>query len=257
MVRNDETPAVWESLPEWAGEIDPSDQVLFIAMTGGAKSTLAATLTLPVPSLIAVDDKGRLTLPRALVFDLPAYKDDAQYRDAVASAIRWRDGAGTSLGRFFSDDAATNRIILRVAPDDQDNAKVHNLIFRGIFLERPDTIVWIDEITATGATPQSSPVFLRSMSARGRTNGIGLWTLTQAPYGMLPGFIKRNATITIVGPVSRGDAREMLADGFDHADIAADLPTKQGKFIVRIQGDRQTYRLYLPIPPQLKGWTAP
>lgn len=255
MPNNAET--TWESLPEFSGEIRADDQVLIIAMKGGAKSTLAATLTLGVPSLIAIDDKGRLTLPGAAIYDLPAWSADKQYDEALVAAIRWRNDATSRSLWGHTPKRATNRIILRVDPNDQDNPKVHNRIFRAVFLKRPDTILWIDEITATGATPQASPIFLRALSARGRTINIGMWTLTQAPYGMLPGVLKRNADITIVGPVSKADAIEMTRDGFDHAEIAGEFPTRTGKFLVRRQGDRQTYRLFVPIPRELRNWEAP
>src|ERR1035437_2101507 len=55
----------WAELPEWSGPIDSTDQVLCVASTGGAKSTLLATITLDVSSLVVIDDKGAMALPRA------------------------------------------------------------------------------------------------------------------------------------------------------------------------------------------------
>jgi hypothetical protein len=248
----------WESLPPFEGEIDAADQLVIIAQKGGAKSTLWASLTLDIPSLVALDDKGSLSLPDAVAYDLPPYSKTApdEYAEAVDSAIRWREG-GTTRWAIFRSDAprrATNRVILRVDPADTDEPTPHDVIFRELFRNRQDTLVVIDEISATGATPHVIPRWLRALSARGRTRGTGLWTCTQAAFGLVPGILIRNAGYIVVGPIPATDARDLRRDG---AELAAEIAPRTGRFIVWAQGDRQPYRLFVPIPPRLRGWEAP
>src|SRR5258708_34093777 len=92
----------WEALPEFHGQIDASDQVLLVAGTGGAKSTLVASLTLQVSSLVAVDEKGTLTLPRSRIIDLPRFADGDSFAAEIARYLRWQTGR-----------EAINRVILR------------------------------------------------------------------------------------------------------------------------------------------------
>lgn len=258
-----EPAATWESLPAFdPGAIAADDQVLIIAATGGAKSTLTATLTLDTPSLVAIDAKGTLTLPHARIAELPPFASPAFAR-ALADAIAWRGQERERrvhlLARIFHPPAPgerpTNRVILRVAPDDVDDPGPHDVIFRALYRARPATLVWIDEITGTGATPQRVPRHLRAVSARGRTRGIGLWTSTQAPYGLVPGILRRNARVTIVGPITPEDAREMRLPAID---LALGIEPKSGRFMVYVAGDPGSpYRLFVPIPAVLKHWRAP
>ena len=240
--------ASWRSLPPFDHDIAGDDQVLLIAATGGAKSTLVATLTLHVPSLIALDEKDALRLPRARIVQLPSWaetvtQDADAYRRLVARAIAWRDeGSGES-----------NRVILRPHVLDIDGFEAHNDIFHAVY-DRRATILWVDEITATGATAQRVQPWLRGISARGRTRHVGLWTCTQAPYGITPTILRRNATYLIFGPIDAEDARDVPREGID---LALTLPRKSGRFIVYKAGERDPYRLYLPIPDQLAGWKAP
>lgn len=237
----------WSRLRPWTAPIDATDQVVLIAGTGGAKSTLAATMTLPVASLVAIDEKGALELPRARVVELPKLDPDdtAGFDAAVRHALAWRkpgQGAG-----------ATNRVILRPHELDIDDAAAHDRIFRAIY-NRGETLVWIDEITATGATAQRVPPYLRALSARGRTRGLGLWTLSQSPFGLLPPIIRRNATYTILGSLDPADVADLRRPG---AELAASIPRKSGRFILYRSGESEPFRLYLPIPPQLRHWRAP
>lgn len=240
-------PLVWRDLPPFDHEIEGSDQVLLIAATGGAKSTLVATLTLHVPSLVALDEKDALKLPRARIVSLPAYTEvtttdpNAYYR-LVARAIAFRDGQGE-----------TNRVILRPHVLDIDGFEAHNDIFRAVY-DRRAVILWIDEITATGATSQRVQPWLRGISARGRTRHVGLWTCTQAPYGVTPTILRRNATYLIFGPIDSEDARDIQRVGIE---LATTLPRKSGRFIVYKAGERNPYRLFVPIPDALAGWKAP
>lgn len=66
----------WASLRPYAEPIPSDAQVLLVSGTGGAKSTLAATMTLRVPSLVVLDDKAAMTLPHARVVELPPYNAD-------------------------------------------------------------------------------------------------------------------------------------------------------------------------------------
>lgn len=254
----------WESLRPFDGTIAGDEQVVVIAMKGGAKSTLVASLTLDVPSLVAIDDKSRLSLPGAVPFDLPPFDKSApaEYDEAIMSALAWRaDGRRFSL---FGRDRATrgavmnsDRVILRVDPLDADMPEPHDRIFRAVFLTRPDTLLWIDEISGTGATPHVVPRYLRAISARGRTRGIGMWTSTQAAYGLIPGILLRNAGYLIVGPIPPKDAKEVARDGRQDAELAATLPTHTGRFMIWHQGEMEPYRLFVPIPPKLARWEAP
>ena len=241
-------PAEWTALPDFASRLPlaGSDQILLIAGTGGAKSTLAATLTLGVPSLVAIDEKNRLTLPRAIVHELPPYDREADdggmaFRSELADALRWRP----------ADQG--NRVILRPYVLDIEGFDVHDAIYRAVYL-RGHTILWIDEITATGATAQRSQPWLRAISARGRTREIGLITLTQAPFGLSPGILRRNATFVIFGPIDPEDTGDMRREAID---IATRLPLQSGYFVVYPKGERAAYKLRLPIPVGLKGWEAP
>ena len=260
----------WESLRPFEADIAPDAQVLIIAGQGGAKSTLTATLLLDSPSLVALDSKGRLTLPRARTIELPAFAEHrpgylpgdsaavVAYDGAVAGALKL-PGPRTSRwvrlrGMSDPNDPASKRLILRVHPLDVDDAVVHDRIFRAIYLTRPDTITWVDEITGTGASAQSTPRWMRALTARGRTRGQGLWTMTQSPFGLVPPLIRRNADLIIIGSIDRADARGLPFDG---AEIAAAIPRKTGRFIVYVSGESEPYRLFVPIPRELKDWKAP
>ena len=238
----------WSSLEPFSDEIRGEDQVLLIAATGGAKSTLVATLTLPIPSLVALDEKDALRLPRARIVQLPSHaatvtdtEPDAYYR-LVVRAIAYRDGRGD-----------TNRVILRPHVLDIDGFDAHNDIFHAVY-DRRAVILWIDEITATGATSQRVQPWLKGISARGRTRHVGLWTCTQAPYGVTPTILRRNATYLIFGPIDSEDARDI---GRSQIELAETLPRKSGRFIVYKAGEREPYRLFVPIPDVLAGWKAP
>ena len=240
-----EAPAAWRSLVPFGSPIDGSDQVLLIASTGGAKSTLAATLTLHTPSLVAIDEKARLTLPGATVVELPRYDHDdsggSAFRSALQTALRWRP------------DDEGNRIILRPYVLDIEDFDAHNDMYQAVYL-RGHTLLWLDEITATGATAQRSQPWLRAISARGRTRGLGLLTLTQAPFGLTPAILRRNATYIIFGPI---DPQDLDGINRERIEIAAELPRKSGLFLVYRAGERDPYRLPLPIPPALTHWEAP
>ena len=246
--------AEWKRLRPFTRQIEASDQVLLIAGTGGAKSTLAATETLSVSSLVALDGKDSLYLPNATVYELPKApewpKQSAMSTDpgvmaydrAIAGPLAWREGRNA------------NRIILRPHVEDIEDFWAFDRIYRAIY-QRGHTLVWIDEITSTGATPQRAQPYLRAITARGRTRNIGLWTLTQAPYGLTPGILRRNATYTIFGPIEPEDASEIHRAGID---IALTIPPKSGRFIVYASGEMgMPCRLYVPIPTALKGWRAP
>ena len=243
-----EAPAEWRELPPFVTPLDGADQVLLIAGTGGAKSTLAATLTLHAPSLVAIDEKARLTLPGATVHELPPYsheRDDTAgglaFRSELADALRWRP------------PEQGNRVILRPYVLDVEDFEAHDAIYRAVFL-RGHTLLWIDEITATGATAQRSQPWLRAISARGRTRGIGLITLTQAPFGLTPAILRRNATYVIFGPIDPDDTGDIKRE---QIDLATRLPLKRGLFVVYPKGERAVYRLHIPIPPALRSWEAP
>jgi hypothetical protein len=241
-------PASWRALPPFASKLDGSDQVLLIAGTGGSKSTLAATLTLPVASLVAIDEKARLTLPRATVHELPPYEHDrddpgggSAFRAALTDALRWRP------------PEEGNRIILRPYVLNIEDYEAHDAIYRAVYL-RGHTLLWIDEITATGATAQRSQPWLRAISARGRTRGLGLITLTQAPFGLTPAILRRNASYVIFGPIDPDDTGDIRRAGIE---AATELPLRSGLFIVYPKGDRAAYRLHLPIPSELRTWESP
>jgi hypothetical protein len=245
-----EPPPEWSALPDFATRLPlrGSDQVLIIAGTGGSKSTLAATLTLAVPSLVAIDEKSRLTLPRATVHELPQYDRDPDaidgggaFREALTDALRWRP------------PEQGNRVILRPYVLDIESFDVHDAIYRAIYL-RGHTLTWIDEITATGASAQRSQPWLRAISARGRTRELGLITLTQAPFGLTPAILRRNAAYVIFGPIDPDDTGDMRREAIE---LATALPLRSGLFIVYPKGERGVYRLHLPIPSGLKGWDAP
>lgn len=244
--------SAWSRLRPFDHVIRGDEQVLIVAATGGAKSTLVATLTLSTPSLVALDEKGELVLPRARVVELPWYGasvtkegENPDYLMRIRHALAWQDGRQGA--------PAVNRVILRLHPLDMESFDAHDLIFQGVY-ERRATILWIDEITATGATPQRVQPWLRACSARGRTRGIGIWTCTQAPFGLTPGVLKRNASYTIVGPLDPEDVRDIPRPSIE---IAETIPRKSGRFMVYVAGERDPYRLYMPIPPQLAGWHAP
>ena len=42
-----------------------------------------------------------------------------------------------------------------------------------------------------------------------------------------------------------------------HIELAVSIPRKSGRFIVYKAGERDPYRLYMPIPDILAGWKAP
>jgi hypothetical protein len=267
-VTDDAGGRTWESLRPFEADIAPDAQVLIIAGQGGAKSTLTATLLLDSPSLVALDSKGRLTLPRARTIELPAFAEHrpgylpgdsaavVAYDGAVAGALKPPDQRRSRWPRLrgVAAEPNTQRLILRVHPLDVDDAVVHDRIFRAIYLTRPDTITWVDEITGTGASAQSTPRWMRALTARGRTRGQGLWTMTQSPFGLVPPLIRRNADLIIIGSIDRADARGLPFDG---AEIAAAIPRKTGRFIVYVSGESEPYRLFVPIPRELKDWKAP
>ncbi len=263
-------PRTWESLRPFSGTIRGEDQVLIIAMAGGAKSTLTASLLLDTPSLVALDSKGRLTLPDARTVQLPPFPDHATGRlpdaDALAEfdgilrdELSWRDQLDRRRRFLFRNPLpdrprARNRVVVRPYYLDVDDPIMHDRLFRAVYLYRPDTILWIDEITGTGASSQLTPRHLRAISARGRTRGIGLWTMTQRPFGLVPGILRDNATVLIVGPIDPDSARDVHREGIA---IATTIPTRSGRFLLYVTGEREPYRLLVPIPDQLKRWEAP
>lgn len=245
----DELPG-WDSLAEWTEPIEHDAQVIVVAGTKGGKSTLAATMTLDVGSLVAIDAKARLTLPHARIVELPPFDPAADggghaFRVALRDALAWHDPK--------REGALANRVILRHAVTDVESFEAHDAMFRAVF-ERGATLLWIDEITATGATPQRAQVWLRAVSARGRTRGIGLWTLTQRSYGLTPLILRANAEYTIVGSVNPDDVRDAKLPAIE---LATTIPRKSGRFLLYRAGERDPYRLYLPIPPELRRWEAP
>ena len=244
-----ESGRAWSSLAPFDRTIEASDQVLLVASTGGAKSTLVATLTLPVDSLVALDEKARLTLPRARLVELPHRADveagtPGAYLGKVRAALAWsRNGQARE----------SHRVILRPHVLDVDDYAAHDDIFHAIY-DRGHTITWIDEITATGASALRIPPWLKAISARGRTKGLGLWTCTQAPFGLTPGILRRNARYLIFGPLDPADVADIHRE---RVEIATTIPPGTGRFLVYVAGEREPYRLHVPIPPQLRGWQAP
>lgn len=236
----------WHDLPPWTDPFPGDAQVVVVAATGGAKSTMVASLTLGVRSLVALDSKASLTLPQARIVTLPPHlagdDENPAFRTALAGALRWR-----------TDRGETNRVVLRVSPVDIDDPDTHDAIFRAIY-ERGETLVWIDEVTGTGATATFTMPWLRALSARGRTRGIGLWSLSQSPYGLLPLILRRNAEFTIYGPMDPDDTKTINRPGIE---IATTIPRRSGRFILYLAGERDPYRLYVPIPPILENWRAP
>ena len=236
----------WAQLAPFDREIETGDQVLLIAATGGAKSTLVATLTLDVPSLVALDEKGALSLPNARLVELPPYPKSGD-ESAVA---QW--GAYLRRGLAYREQES-NRVVIRPHVLDIEHYEAHDAIFHAVY-DRRGTILWIDEITGTGSNANRTQPWLRGLSSRGRTRPVGLWTCTQAPYALTPLILRRNATYLVFGPLDPEDAKGINRPGIE---IAVGLPRKQGRFIVYTAGEAQPKRLYLPIPNRLKGWRAP
>lgn len=238
-------PPEWEALPEFTGAIEHDAQVVVVAATGGAKSTLVASLTLPVGSLVAIDAKGSLTLPRARLVELPPFKPDAGadgFGGVLDAGLVWQDPARGS-----------NRIIIRPHVLDIEGFDAHDAIFRALYL-RGTAVVWIDEVTATGASATRAHPWLRALSARGRTRGLGLWTCTQRTWDTVPMILRANASYMIVGPLDPEDAKGMTRRG---VGIATRLPRKRGLFLAYVASEPDPYRLHVPIPAQLARWTAP
>lgn len=247
----------WSTLPAWEGEIPHNAQVVVIAAPGGGKSTLAASMTLDVGSLVAIDAKARLALPSSRVVELPPWEppppgtrpDRWQGGDAfdraLRSALSWRDPA--RHGRL------ANRIVLRPSVTDLEGFEAHDAIFRALYL-RGAALVWIDEITATGATPGRTQPWLRGISARGRTRDLGLWTLSQRPYAMMPTILRANAEFMLMGSVDPDDLRDFRRPG---GEIATAIPRRTGRFLLWQSGTVEPFRLYVPIPPELRRWEAP
>lgn len=236
----------WPELRPWTEPIGHTEQVIIVAATGGAKSTLAASMTLPVGSLVGIDGKETWTLPRARLVNLPPWGEEGANRRAfdaaLGDALRWRTGRGE-----------TNRVILRPYVLDVESLPAHDAIFAAIY-RQGSRLVLIDEITSTGATARTAPQWLRAISARGRTRGLGLWTLTQRPYALVPTILKANATYLIVGPLEPEEVADIPRPGID---LATTIPRKSGRFLLYVAGEREPYRLYVPIPPALHGWSAP
>ena len=237
----------WESLNPFTAEIAANAQVLVVAAQGGGKSTLVATLTLDVPTLVAIDGKGQMTLPRSRIVELPKYpaNDDGgqmgRWVDILTRALAYRDGKDT------------DRVILRPHVLDTEGFEAHDAIFRAVYARR-GTVLWIDEIGATGATANRSQPWLRALTARGRRRGIGLWTCSQAFYGMFPAILRRNASYTLFGVLEAEDAATIRRDKIE---LANSIRPHTGNFLVYTAGVREPERLHLPIPDRLRGWRAP
>lgn len=241
----DDEAGPWRELRPFTHTIDIGDQVLIIAAMGGAKSTLAATLTLDVPTLVALDEKGALRLPNSRLIELPRYSADGPGREAwerqLRAHLRYRDGK------------ETDRVVIRPNVLDVDGYDAHDAIFHAVY-ERRGTLLWIDEIGATGATPQRVQPWLRALGSRGRTRPVSVWTCSQSAFGLVPAILRRNATYTIFGPIEPWDARDIPYRGIE---LATTLPRKRGQFLVYVAGEAEPYRLHLPIPPRLRTWRAP
>lgn len=248
----------WADLPRWTEPFRGTDQVLLIAGTGGAKSTLVATVTLPVTSLIALDEKASLALPNARIVDLPFVPRvrDGGERVFPADFLRTLD---TNLALR---EGADNRVIVRPHPRNLQDADVHDAIFRVAF-HRGDTVVWVDEITATGASANTIPPWYMACSARGRTRGIGLWSCSQSPFGLVPLILRRNAHYVIFGSLEPGDIENVhrphieIAATIPRSDDPSTPPSERGRFLLYKAGYRDPWALQLPIPPALRGWSAP
>jgi hypothetical protein len=240
-----DVPGRWDDLRPFAHTISPGDQVLVIAAMGGAKSTLVATLTLGVDTLVAIDGKGALRLPRSRIVELPKYPGNPEARAA------WERDMRRALD--YRDGREPDRVVIRPHVLDIDGFDVHDAIFHAVY-DRRGTFLWIDEIGATGATPARVQPWLRALATRGRTRPVSVWTCSQSAFGLVPAIMRRNATYTIFGPIEPWDARDIPYRGID---IATTLPRKRGRFIVYVAGERDPYRLYLPIPPALHTWKAP
>ena len=239
------TPDTYTDLRPFTAEIAHNAQCLVVAAQGGGKSTLVATLTLDVPTLVAIDGKGQMTLPRARIVDLPKYPTDP---DALH---RWNTDLRRALA--YRDGKDTDRVILRPHVLDTEGFDAHDAIFRAVY-ERRGTSLWIDEIGATGATANRSQPWLRALTARGRTRGIGLWTCSQAFYGMFPAILRRNASYTMFGVLEAEDAATIRRDKIE---LANSIRPHTGNFLVYTAGVREPERLHLPIPDRLRGWRAP
>lgn len=235
----------YADLRPFTAEIAASAQVLVVAAQGGGKSTLVATLTLDVPTLVAIDGKGQMTLPRSRIVELAKYPSDP---DALA---KWNADLRRALA--YRDGRETDRVILRPHVLDTEGFECHDAIFRAVY-ERRGTLLWIDEIGATGATANRSQHWLRALTARGRTRGIGLWTCSQAFFGMFPAILRRNASYTLFGVLEAEDAATIRRD---QIEIANTIRPHTGNFLVYTAGVREPERLHLPIPDRLRGWRAP
>lgn len=218
---------------------EPNDQIFVVAGTGGGKSTLLATLTLDLPRLVAIDGKGSLTLPGAEVIELPQFGSQG-FDSALERAFRWRNH-----GKM--------RVILRPHPLDTQNLACHDVIFAALYDQGP-VFVWIDEISATGATASRCPPWLLALSARGRTRGIGIATCTQSAFAMTPLILRRNARFTLIGC---SDAQDLAGIKREGIEAAAEIAPKSGTFLLYEQGVIPPKVLRFDIPPALKGWQAP
>ena len=67
-------------------------------------------------------------------------------------------------------------------------------------------------------------------------------------------ILRSNASYLIVGPLDPEDTKGMTRPG---VGLATRLPRKRGLFLVYVAGERDPYRLYVPIPAQLARWQAP
>ena len=226
----------WNQLEKMKNlKIESGSQIILIASTGGSKSTLVASLVVNAPSLVAIDTKGQLEFPNTVVIDLPSIDDK--------TFIRVLDNA-------IFDNA---RVILRPHILDVETMEVYDQIFFRIYA-REDTVVWIDEIGAIAKTSTVFPKWLAGCSNRGRTRGITLFTCSQAPYGQLPMCLRRNSTFTIFGVLMPTDVENLP---YPDIDATLDIEIKSGKFVIYETGYKGARSLYVPIPKELKDWSAP
>ena len=221
-----------------------TDQVLIFAATGGTKSTLVATLTLGVDRLVAIDGKGSLTLPGGRTVQLPAFGEGKVANPAFLSALH---------DALRVRPVGQNRLVLRVAPEDIEELAPHDAIFRAIF-EQGNRLVWLDEVSATGATANICPRWLKAISARGRTKGLGIITCSQQPFAQCPMTLRRNANFTLFGPTEVQDLEKINRKDID---CVAEIAPYSGVFVVYKTGTPQPSRLHFTVPASLANWQAP
>lgn len=142
-----------------APEIKPNEHVVVPGQNGSGKTFLARKYLAGFPYVVALDTKGDLEWP-----EIP--KEKLTLVDSIADLPA----------------VQTPYIIYRPRWQELE-PEYYDAFFAWIYRRR-NCIVWVDEAMSVSPNPGMIPPHYKACLTRGRSLGIGVWSLTQRPSGI-------------------------------------------------------------------------